>query len=435
MKSVLSRTAVGRRVVPGTVLALAAATLSLGFAGAANAAQPVELHGTVIDANGTPLANAYVEVDNAADENDTIDSTTTDANGNYSFDTLPAGAVKVFFAADDPSVYPITLVSPLPHQVRWSGGSRFFKGAAITNITVDPATAPVVNGVLPQYASVIGTVRAGADGHVPTNNVGTWADDSDENGAVWDGFMDDTTGNYRLIVDPSTPVRVGAYGSDTGSPSNLYYLDQYWQDADTLASATPINVAPGQNVTGINFRLTNALRARQAPSVSGYPTVGLPLTANPGSWSRNADTEFSYSWLRNGAQVGTGATYVPTAADLGQKLSVVVTALNGDYTGQSSTVTSDVVKWGATEKAGAKAKAGRKVAVHVKLVSAHQKPVKGKVVVMRGTKVLKAVKLVKGKVSLVLKNQPKGQQTYTVHFKGNKKIAQVDKTFTVRVHK
>ena len=91
---------------------------------------------------------------------------------------------------------------------------------------------------------------------------------------------------------------------------------------------------------------------------------------------------------------------------------------------------------GWLQKAGARAKAGRKVALHVKLVSAHQKPVKGKVVIMRGTKVVhKAVKLVKGKVALVLTNQPKGLQTYTVHFKGNKKIAQVDKTLTVRVHK
>jgi hypothetical protein len=414
---------------------MAAATLSLGLAGPANAAQPVELHGTVIDANGTPLANAYVEVDNAADVNDTIDSTVTDANGNYSFDALPAGAVKVWFAADDPTASPVTLTSPLPHQSRWSGGSRYFKGASVTNITVDPATAPVVNGVLPQYAAVTGNVRVGADGHVATNSSGAWADDSDDNYVVWDDYTDPATGNYRIIVYPSSALRVGGYGSDTGTPT-LYYLDQYWQDADTLATATPINITAGQTVSGINFRLTNALRARQAPSVAGYPTVGLPLTVSPGTWTRNAGTEFSYVWLRNGVQVGTGATYVPTAADFGQKLNVVVTALNGDYTGQSSTVTSDVVKWGATEKAGARAKAGRKVALHVKLVSAHQKPVKGKVVIMRGTKVVhKAVKLVKGKVALVLTNQPKGLQTYTVHFKGNKKIAQVDKTLTVRVHK
>jgi hypothetical protein len=306
----------------------------------------------------------------------------------------------------------------------------------VTTTTVDPAAAMVVNASLPQYAAITGNVTVG-NGHVATDDFGTWATNTDEDGAGYtelagSPFVDGTNGNYRMIVDPSTPVRVAAWGDDTDTD----YLNQYWMNADTLASATPINVAPGQTVGGVNFRLTNALTARSAPSIAGYPTVGLPLTVSPGTWSRNAGTEFSYKWMRGATVVGTGASYVPTVADFGQKLAVVVTALNGENTGQSSTVTSDVVKYGATEKVKAKGKAGRKVALAIKLVSAKQSPVKGKVVVMRGTKVVhKAVKLVKGKAAIVLKNQPKGRQTYTVHYKGNSTLAQVDKTFTVRVHK
>jgi hypothetical protein len=235
-----------------------------------------------------------------------------------------------------------------------------------------------------------------------------------------------------MYVEPSTPVRVSAGAGDTTGG----YISQFWTDADTPSTATPISVSPGQNVTGINFRLTNVLRARQAPSIAGYPTVGLPLTASPGSWTRNAMTEFSYAWLRNGVLVGTGATYTPTIADFGQKLMVVVTALNGEFTGQSSTVTTDAVRYASTVKGFAKSLAGQKVRFSIKLVSAHQKPVRGKVVVLRGTKVVhKAVKLVKGKAVILVKGQPKGKQVFTVHFKGNKKLSKVDKTFTVRVHR
>jgi len=432
MKSVFTRSATGRRAAAGTVLALAATSLSLGLAGPASATQSLELQGTVTGAAGVPLAGIEVVLYDAT-TGDPFDGVLTDVAGHYEFDNDFAGSVKVAFYPDSPTV---TANSPLPYQMRWSGGSRYQAGATVTATTVDPATAPVVNASLPQYAAITGNVTVG-NGHVATDDFGTWAQNTDENYVgdtelTGSPFVDGATGNYRMIVDPSSPVRVAAWGTDTDTE----YLDQYWMNADTLASATPINVAPGQTVGGVNFRLTNALTARSAPSIAGHPTVGLPLTVSPGTWSRNAGTEFSYKWMRGATVVGTGASYVPTAADFGQKLAVVVTALNGENTGQSTTVTSEVVKYGATEKVKAKGKAGRKVALAIKLVSAKQSPVKGKVVVMRGTKVVhKAVKLVKGKAAIVLKNQPKGRQTYTLHYKGNSTLAQVDKTFTVRVHK
>jgi hypothetical protein len=356
----------------------------------------------------------------------------TDASGNYSFDNLPAGSVKVDFRPDSTTYVTTTLTSPLPYQERWSGGSRYEKGASSTTITVDPTTPASVNANLPQYASVIGNIRVGADGHVPDGGFDAYALNTDDRAIASAAFTDDATGDYRIIVDPSTPVRVQAGAADVSTA----YLDQYWRDADTLAGAIAIPIAPGQNVSGINFRLTNSLRIRQAPAIHGHPTVGRTLTASPGTWTRNAATEFSYSWLRFGVVVGTGATYVPTAKDYHRKLTVVVTALNGRFTGQSSTVTSRVVKWGAKERVTRKARAGRNVAVHVRLVSAHQKPVRGRVVVLRNGRVVKShLKLVHGKVAFILRHQPKGRQTYTVHFKGNKRIAKVDKAFTVRVHK
>ena len=70
-----------------------------------------------------------------------------------------------------------------------------------------------------------------------------------------------------------------------------------------------------------------------APSVIGIPQVGQTLTAGEGEWLTDCPVTFSNTWqssLNNGpwAQVGTGATYTPGAADLGAMLRVEVVASN-----------------------------------------------------------------------------------------------------------
>jgi hypothetical protein len=193
-------------------------------------------------------------------------------------------------------------------------------------------------------------------------------------------------------------------------------------------------------VGGINMALTKTLIARSAPQIIGTPAVGRTLTAVPGTWSKTATTDYAYTWKRGATVVGTGPNYTPTAADFGSALTLTVAATSNQWeyyanTGQAS-VTSDVVRYAADAKGKAKALDGRKVRFGVKIVSAKQSPVKGKVVVLRGTKVVhKAVKLVKGKAVIVVKNQPKGKQTFTVLYKGNSVLSKATKTFTVRVHK
>jgi hypothetical protein len=44
-----------------------------------------------------------------------------------------------------------------------------------------------------------------------------------------------------------------------------------------------------------------------------------------------------------------------------------------------------------------------------------------------------AVKLVTGKAVILVKHDPKGTQVFTVHVKGNEKLSQADKAFTVRL--
>lgn len=60
------------------------------------------------------------------------------------------------------------------------------------------------------------------------------------------------------------------------------------------------------------------------PSISGTPQQGDQLTADPGTWSGDTPITYSYSW--SDGQTGNPITL--TAADVGQSLSVTVTASN-----------------------------------------------------------------------------------------------------------
>jgi hypothetical protein len=75
------------------------------------------------------------------------------------------------------------------------------------------------------------------------------------------------------------------------------------------------------------------------PTVSGIETEGQTLTAAPGSWLGIPAGVFEYQWQRGGVDIGgaTSQTYVIQAADVGEALTVEVTATNdiGSTTAES----------------------------------------------------------------------------------------------------
>jgi hypothetical protein len=410
-------------VVPGVLVALAASALSLGVAGPANAAT-IDVQGTVTGVAGAKLEGIHVEAYDAA-TNEYLGTNHTDVNGHYQFEDLTATSVKLWF--DDESSFEFT--NDIQYLDRWHGGSRYRGNASVTPIATDGETA--VNMAMTPTAVLSGSVAA-VDGHALTGNYSTDVVDSDLNYPSYDEARDGM--NFRLAIDPGT-YRVGGYGYDNPPVGDdINYLEKWWTDSDTPVGATPLTVAAGQTVGGINLRVTDKLSARQAPQIGGVAAVGRPLTATPGTWSRNAGTEFSYTWKRGATVVGTGATYAPTVADFNQRLNVVVRALNGEHAGEAASAQTEVVRYPADARSSAKALGGRKVRFGVKIVSARQSPVKGKVVVMRGNRVVhSAVKLVKGKAVITVKGQPKGRQTFTVLYKGNSVLSQATKAVTVRV--
>jgi surface antigen len=67
------------------------------------------------------------------------------------------------------------------------------------------------------------------------------------------------------------------------------------------------------------------------PSVAGTPQVGVPLTADPGTWTPAGRTDVQ--WLRNGRAIvgATGLSFTPRPYDLGTRLAVRVVAHRYGY--------------------------------------------------------------------------------------------------------
>jgi hypothetical protein len=133
-----------------------------------------------------------------------------------------------------------------------------------------------------------------------------------------------TVTSYRWLRD-GQPIS-GA----TGSSYTLNAADQ-----GHVVSVEVSAAADGYTASSITLKATSAISGLAlvagSPTVSGTARVGSTLSASPGTWS--PAPRLSYQWLRNGAAIpgATGATYQPTAADAGTRISVNVTGTLAGY--------------------------------------------------------------------------------------------------------
>ncbi len=102
-----------------------------------------------------------------------------------------------------------------------------------------------------------------------------------------------------------------------------------------------IRVADNGTEIAYPLQVTSNLEAIanvKEPKITGAAKVGHTVKVNAGNWSVKKP-EFSYQWLRDGAPIdgATGASYRITDADLGTKLSVVVTASANGFADGSAT--------------------------------------------------------------------------------------------------
>jgi hypothetical protein len=88
-----------------------------------------------------------------------------------------------------------------------------------------------------------------------------------------------------------------------------------------------------------------------SPTISGTPTDGQTVTADPGTWAGTAPIGYTYRWSRcdsSGGNCGliagqTGDSYVLRSADVGRRILVTVTATNVAASASADSAPTDIV--------------------------------------------------------------------------------------------
>ncbi len=177
-------------------------------------------------------------------------------------------------------------------------------------------------------------------------------------GAVWrtDGTVAGTgaltAGEFNLATPGS---KIPFAGLLTALGNKVIFFARYPQAAGDPAPAD------ARRMYALDTAQPDQVRqATAAPSISGTPAVGQPLTGNQGTWTLEPHNEYAFQWLRNGAPIpGSNArnlNYKPIAADDGTQLSLRVTTtgigLPNEVSAMSSSVTVGAVSTPAGTPAG-----------------------------------------------------------------------------------
>ncbi len=184
-----------------------------------------------------------------------------------------------------------------------------------TSVTSAPTTTVPPVALTPGTVTIAGTPTVGA---TLTADPGTWSPSGATFTYQW------LRGGVAIPGATSATYAVGL--ADVGARLSVTAIGSLSGFTPTSATSAETSVVPQPTVVAGTV------------TISGVAAVGATLTANPGTWSP-ADATFSYQWLRNGVAVtgATAATYVPVAADLGQRLSVTVTGARTGYVSATAT--------------------------------------------------------------------------------------------------
>jgi hypothetical protein len=196
---------------------------------------------------------------------------------------------------------------------------------AASNSTATIPSAPPVNTVRPALS---GTARRGS---TLTATPGTWSgignrssyewQRSRDQGASWQGIDGATSPTYALTTaDVGATVRVSVTMTNP-------------ERSATQASTATATVAGDGPVNTV------------APTISGTAQRTVTLTSSPGTWSGNGNA-YAYQWQRDGVDIAgaTGTGYELTAADVGAKVRLLVTATNPDGASSRASAATATVK-------------------------------------------------------------------------------------------
>jgi len=155
------------------------------------------------------------------------------------------------------------------------------------------------------------------------------------------------------------------------APSRDGYAFAGWAGTDLLAPTTTVTIPAGSfgdrayMATWEKVPVPVPVISFSKVTLTGVAKVGGRLTVTP---SVARATSFTYQWLRGGLPISgaTKATYVPTAADRGQRLSVAVTASAPGLASVSSTSAAVTVGYGTLSGAKPTIKGKAKVSKTLK---------------------------------------------------------------------
>ena len=277
---------------------------------------------------------AYEEIDPGDGESyyDYVTSETTEEDGSYDLSGLGAGDYRIKFeeSVDGERTY----------ATEYYADAISLEGATTEDVSVPSAgLVEDIDAQLALDSEITGTVTGAGDGGTgPVVEAGV--DVLTKVGTRWEYVAyaeTDGSGQYRVDGLPAGTYRVEFGGEVLGG-----YTYEFWKNVRLLGNATNVPVAGNVTVDQIDSQLvvgehnseTGAeFVATAEPTISGAPVVGQRLTATTGSWTTSDSsgvqpTDFQYAWFRGGDYIpdAYGPTYVLTASDVGQPITVWVYA-------------------------------------------------------------------------------------------------------------
>jgi len=247
--------------------------------------------------------------------------------GGFVSTTLPDVPRGVAYGPAQDEVY---VAIPDANQVLTFKASSFASGAAATHVltlaTPDGGSTPIPTGVSADTSGPL-TVADAANNAITLYNSG------------YELFR-------TLGHGPAPGSSLGAVNAPTalaqhkqeggGLANNLFLADygnarvQRWDSGGytywAADASTPTGGGPDPMVTApVNTA---------APAISGTAAPGQTLSCQPGTWT--GSPTYAFVWKRDGTTVGSGQTYVVTAADAGHPITCAVTATNSAGTGNAS---------------------------------------------------------------------------------------------------
>lgn len=234
----------------------------------------------------------------------------------------------------------------------WTGSVFISETAQIgKSITVNVAISNAVG------SSTWGTLSVGTvQGNPPSNSTRPTLDKapSAANSVVGVTITVNSVGSWtNSPTSYSYQWEQAGYGPIAGATGSSYTLQnsdvgrQVWCIVTASNQWGSSSVSTYDGSVGITQTITAAAGPpvnTSAPTISGTAQQGQTLTAAVGSWT-NSPTSYSYQWKRGGVNISgaTSSTFTLTASEVGNTITVFVTATNAQGSGTAeSSATSTV---------------------------------------------------------------------------------------------